>query len=181
MHNFRTREGRQTEVANVANSFRLALSIAIGYLSIWDFYYFFKKRKEFLKTRFFFLTRPNFEVKNLTKKLKKKKHLRRHKWTFFLDIINLKEPVQQLMRSKLAILNGFRPSCNWRPHRRTLGLSLSPPFFCSSTSLARISFLLFFAKTTLLYSMWRTTSLLPFPWGVKLFRTFGQHPLPPLI
>jgi hypothetical protein len=30
----------------------------------------------------------------------------------FLDIINLKEPVQQLMRSKLAILNGFRPSCN---------------------------------------------------------------------
>ena len=120
MHNFRTREGRQTEVANVANPFRLALSIAIGYLSIWDFYYFFKKRKEFLKTRFFFLTRPNFEVKNLTKKLKKKKHLRRHKWTFFLDIINLKEPVQQLMRSKLAILNGFRPSCNWRPHRRTL-------------------------------------------------------------
>ena len=79
MHNFRTREGRQTEVANVANPFRLALSIAIGYLSIWDFYYFFKKRKEFLKTRFFFLTRPNFEVKNLTKKLKKKKHLRRHK------------------------------------------------------------------------------------------------------
>ena len=53
MHNFRTREGRQTEVANVANSFRLALSIAIGYLSIWDFY-FLKKR---IFKLFFFLTR----------------------------------------------------------------------------------------------------------------------------
>jgi hypothetical protein len=52
----------------------------------------------------------NFEVKNLTTRLKKTPEEGTNE--LFLDIINLKEPVQQLMRSKLAILNGFRPSCN---------------------------------------------------------------------
>jgi hypothetical protein len=81
MHNFRTREGRQTEVANVANSFRLALSIAIGYLSIWNFYYFLKKKEKNLKKLIFFLTRPNFEVKNLT--TKQTKTLEKAQMNFF--------------------------------------------------------------------------------------------------